>query len=390
MNSRHNWAINTILNHPEEIKLLEGNRPLIQPVYNSAKFTTSEDHPVSAQFIYGRVSNPTTRQLEQIISEIQGREDSIVVSSGIGALTGTFLGLLKSGDHMITYRELYKPARVFIRDFLPKYGITSTILSLKDIALLDEAITSETKLIHFESPTNPNLDIADIEFILKIAKKHNLLVSMDGTFAGLHQHKNFTVDVMIQSLTKFGNGHGDVIAGCISGHSEVIRRIRETSLYIGAHLDPQAAYLIMRGLKTYMIRYEHQSKTALLVAKFLSTHPHVVKVRYPGLENHQGHELAKKQMSHMGAVIAFEIDKCVAESADEFCHKVKVAQMAASVGSTETLICPTLSFFGLDLSTHEREEMGITPYSLRLSIGLEDAQDLINDLNQALRAVEKS
>lgn len=382
----YNWFMNenTLLNHPPEIVIIEGNRPLLSPVYHSAKFTMSDQHSYGEQFVYGRVSNPTTRQLELTLAQIQGKEDCIVLSSGIGALTSTFLSLLKSGDHMITFRELYKPARMFIRDFLPKYGITSSILSLEEMDKLEQAIRPETKLIHFESPTNPNLDIADIEAIVKVARKHNVLVSMDGTFAGLHQHRQYDIDVMIQSLTKFGNGHGDVIAGSIAGKTQLMNKIRETTLYIGAHLDPQATYLIQRGLKTYMLRYERQTATAQKVAEYLSTHPNVVSVRYPGLKSHKSYKLAHEQMKDMGAVVSFEIKKDVVGSAEKFCHKLELIQLAASIGSTESIIAPTLTFFGLDLRPEEREKMGINTHSVRLSIGLEDVQDIINDLDKAL------
>lgn len=381
---RRHWDINTKLNHPVEVHIHEGNKPLLQPIYNSAKFTPSENYPYWDQFIYARISNPTTRQLELTLAEIQGKEDCLVLSSGIGALTGTFLGLLSSGDNIITFKELYKPARMFIREFLPRYNISNTVLSLSSLKDLAGAITPQTKLIHFESPSNPNLDLADIEFILKVAKEKGVLVSMDGTFAGLHQHTQYDIDIMIQSLTKYANGHGDVIAGSIAGKSAVIKRIREVCMYLGANLDPQASYLIERGLKTYMLRYERQTRNAGELAQFLSTHPKIRSVRYPGLASHKGHELAKKQMKDMGAVVAFEIDSSVAVSADKFCHKLKLIQLAASLGSSESIICPTDTFFGQDLNADDKAAVGINKHTVRLSVGLEDVKDLIFDLNQAL------
>lgn len=382
---RSRWNINTKLNHPVHVELHEGNRPLLAPIYHSAKFTPSEDFPYWDQFIYTRVSNPTTRQLELTLAELQKREDCIVMSSGIAALTGTFLAILSAGDHMITFRELYKPARVYIKDILPRYNISNTVLTLSKMDELEKTIISgQTKLIHFESPSNPNLDIADISEIIRVAKKHNILVSMDGTFAGLHQHTEFDIDIMIHSLTKFGNGHGDVIAGCVAGKKDIIKTIREMGIYIGATLDPHASYMIERGLKTYMLRYERQTKTAFEVAKYLSTHPKIKMVRYPGLENHTGHELAKKQMKDMGAVVAFEIDPSVAKSAERFCHSLKLIQLAASLGSSETIIAPTQTFFGLDLTPEDRMAVGINTHTLRLSIGLEDPADIISDLKSAL------
>lgn len=383
--NRKNWNINTKLNHPVDVILHEGNRPLVQPIYQSAKFAPTETIPYWDQFIYSRVSNPTTRQLELTLAELQNREDCIVLGSGMAALTATFMALLQSGDHIITFRELYKPARTYIREFLPRYHIDNTVLSLSRLEDLEAAIIpGKTKLIHFESPSNPNLDIADINHIIAVARKHGVLVSMDGTFAGLHQHTGFDIDVMIHSLTKFANGHGDVIAGSVAGKAPVIKKIREMSIYIGATPDPHSCYLVERGLKTYMIRYERQTQTSLKIAEFLSTHPKVKNVRYPGLVSHPGYELAKQQMTDMGAVIAFEIDESVATSADKFCHKLKLIQLTVSIGSTESIICSTGLFFSQDLSPEDQREMGINNFSLRLSIGLEDPQDLINDLTRAL------
>lgn len=381
---RRQWDINTRLNHPVEVHIHEGNKPLLQPIYNSAKFTPSENYPYWDQFIYARISNPTTRQLELTLAELQAKEDCIVLSSGIGALTGTFLGILSSGDNIITFKELYKPARMFIREFLPRYNISNTILSLSSLEDLAGAITPQTKLIHFESPSNPNLDLADVEYILKVAKEKGVLVSMDGTFAGLHQHTQYDIDIMIHSLTKFANGHGDVIAGSIAGKASVIKKIREICMYLGASLDPQASYLIERGLKTYMLRYERQTRNAGELADFLFTHPKVRMVRYPGLKSHKGHDLAKKQMKDMGAVVAFEIDSSVALSADKFCHKLKLIQLAASLGSSESIICPTETFFAQDLNADDKAAIGINKHTLRLSVGLEDVKDLIADLSQAL------
>lgn len=385
MKKRLTWNASTRLNHPVEVQLPEGNRPLLQPIYHSAKFTPGESSPYWDQFIYGRISNPTTMQLELTLAELQKKEDCLVLSSGIAAVSTMFLSLLKTGDHMISFRELYKPGRVFIKDILPRYGISSSLLRLKDVNTLEESIISgKTKLIHFESPTNPHLEIADIEKIISIARKHHLLVTMDGTFAGLHQHTEFDIDVILHSLTKFGNGHGDVIAGSLAGKKSVMKNIREVGLFLGAHLDPQAVYLIERGLKTYFLRYERQSDTALKVATFLENHPKVKWVHYPGLESFPGKKLSEKQMRDNGAVIAFEIDQTVASSADKFCHKLELIQLAASLGSTETIICPTQTFFGQDLNESDKQGMKITSYSLRMSVGLEDPQDLINDFKQAL------
>lgn len=372
----------TRVNHPPEVLLAPGNRPIISPIYQSAKFTVDEG-PIGNQFFYTRVSNPTLRELELSLAEIQKTEDCIVVASGMAAITGAILGLMKAGDHMVTFRESYRPGRIFIRSTIQRFGMTSTTLTLSDLSALEKALTPKTRMIYFESPTNPHLDIADIRQIVSIAKKHNILVVMDATFGGPHQHVDLGVDLFIQSLTKYVNGHGDVMAGAISGKKEIVAEIRQMTINLGATLDPHAAFLVQRGLRTYFLRYDRAAQTAMTIAEFLEKHPRVKKVYYPGLPSHPNHELARSQMSSMGGILAFEIDPSVG-TALAFCHRLKLLQFTASVGSSESLICPTGLFFGDDLSAEESLAMGINPHSLRISVGLEHPEDLINDLKSAL------
>jgi methionine-gamma-lyase len=382
---RKNWLLNTRLNHPQRVSPQDFNPSLLAPIYQSVKYVVSPDVSYQDQFIYGRVSNPTVRQLEMLLADIQQREDCIVLSSGLAAITGMLLGLLKAGDHIITFKELYKPGRIFIRDTLPRFGIRSSVISLNDTKALEESIIpGETKLIHFESPTNPNLMIADIESILKLARKHNILVSMDGTFAGLHQHHQFDIDIMVHSLTKFANGHGDVLAGSIAGKASLIKKIRHLTISLGASLDPHGAYLVERGLKTYSLRVSRHVQNAQTVANFLDNHPKIKKVFYPGLKKHEGHELAQKQMLDMGSVVSFILDETYFKDANEFIRRLNLIQFAVSLGSTESIICPTHLFFGDDLDSADKEQMGIGINSLRLSVGLEDEKDILADLAQAL------
>lgn len=381
--NRDSWHLSTKLNHSLKTPPRADNQATVAPIYQAVKFVVTPELAFHDQYIYTRISNPTLRQLETSLAEIQGREDCIVYASGMAAITGAILGVLKAGDHMITFRELYRPARMFVRD-LPRFGMESTVMKLKDLSELEKNIRpGQTKLIHFESPSNPNLEIADIEKILAVAKKHNVLVSMDGTFAGIHQHRNYAVDLIIHSLTKFGSGHGDVLAGSVSGKKELIEQVRVMSYSLGATLDPHAAFLVERGMKTYLLRYEKQTNNAHIMAEYLAKHPKIKKVYYPGLAEHRGSELAKKQMKDMGAMVSFEIDPSVGTS-EQFSHKLKLIQYAVSLGSTETLIAPTHFFFGNDLNETDKSEMGINQHSLRLSVGLEDTRDLIQDLESAL------
>jgi cystathionine beta-lyase/cystathionine gamma-synthase len=373
----------TLLVHPPKPTPIGKNQPTISPIYQTAKYIIDPNESYSSQFIYSRIRNPTLEELEMTLSTLMGKEETIVLASGIGSISATLLSLLQSGDHVIAFHEMYKPSRCFIRDHLPRFGIQSSFLDLDQVHELSKMILpGKTKLIHFESPSNPNLAIADIQQIIDIAHKHNILVSMDGTFAGPHQHQEFEVDLMVHSLTKYVNGHGDVIAGSISGKKALIHKIRSFTHFYGATLDPHAAFLIQRGLKTYLLRYEKASNTAFKLAHFLNEHSGISKVFYPALVSHPGHELAKKQMKHFGGVLSFELKK---GSAEEFCSRLKMIPMAVSLGATETLICPSLHFFGDDLPLDKQKKLGLSPQTLRLSVGLEDELDLIDDLKQALR-----
>lgn len=363
---------------------MPGNVPLVSPIYQTGKFAITPDVPMSEQFFYTRVGNPTLKELELNLSEIQQKEDSVVFASGVAAISGVLLSLLSQGDHIIIFREMYRPGRVMVRETLPRFGITSTMLKLGDLEQLESHITPQTKLIYFESPSNPHLQIADIAKIISVARKKNVITLLDGTFAGLHQHRQYDIDLIIQSLTKFANGHGDVIAGSVSGKAGLIKKIRQMSIGLGATLDPHAAFLISRGLKTYSMRYQRHTQTATILAEKLSQHPKVKKVYYPGLRGHESYHLAQSQMQEMGGVLAFEIDPSCGEAL-AFCHKVKLIQFTASVGSIETLICPTLMFFGDDLAEDHCREMGLNRYSLRLSVGLEHPDDIYHDLDQALQ-----
>jgi cystathionine beta-lyase/cystathionine gamma-synthase len=382
---RENLHETTRANHAPEVVIPPGNKPILSPIYQTAKFSPGEGLPVNSQFFYTRVANPTLRELELSLAELQKTEDAIVLASGMAAITGAILGLMEAGDHMITFRESYRPGRIFIRSTLKRFGMSSTVLSLSDLSALEKSITPKTKIIYFESPTNPHLDIADIKKIVSVAKKHGVLVMMDATFGGPHQHRDFGIDIFIQSLTKYVNGHGDVLAGSISGSKKIIEEIRQMTINLGATLDPHAAFLIQRGLKTYHLRYERAARSAQVISEFLEKHPRVKKVYYPGLTSHPAHELAQSQMESMGGILAFEIDPVVGDALS-FCHRLKLIQFTASVGSTESLICPTLMFFGDDLSKAEADALGINQHSLRLSVGLEHPDDLIHDLNIALGA----
>ena len=253
----------TRVNHPPPVELAADNHAVVAPIYQSVKFefdTLAETERYlrgeRPGFFYTRASNPTTRQLELLLAELQGREECLVTASGVGAVAQTLLALTKQGDHILCFVETYNPTRYLIRRLLGRFGVTHTMLSIEDVAGIERALAAHpTRLVWFESPTNPVTKVADIPAITRLARGAGALVAMDNTFAGLHQHGEYDVDVFVHSLTKYASGAGDVLGGAVIGRSELIRSLRTDFGMIGGTLDPHAAYLILRGLKTYFVRY---------------------------------------------------------------------------------------------------------------------------------------
>ena len=384
----------TRLNHPPTVPLPAGNRPVVTPIYQSVKFefeTVEESvrnwRGEAPGYNYLRSSNPNSRQLELTLAGLQGRDDCLVCASGVGVLAQTLLSLTKQGDHVLCFVELYGPTRHLIRRTLARFGVTHTLLSVNDLAGIERVLaTTPTRLVMFESPTNPMNRIADIATITRLARAHGALTVMDNTLAGPHQHGQFDVDVFLHSLTKFAAGHGDVMGGALIASAELIGRIRPEFNILGGALDPHAAFLIQRGLKTYALRYRQQTASAQRVAEFLAAHPAVAAVHYPGLPDHPGHALARAQMSDFGAVVSFDL-RGGAEAGRRFAEALQLFAMAASLGATDSLALPSQLLGGRDLDAAQRLLAGMGEGTVRLSIGLEGIDDLIADLTQALGKV---
>ena len=384
----------TRLNHPPTVPLPAGNRPVVTPIYQSVKFefeTVEESvrnwRGEAPGFNYLRSSNPNSRQLELTLAGLQGRDDCLVCASGVGVLAQTLLSLTKQGDHVLCFVELYGPTRHLIRRTLARFGVTHTLLSVNDLAGIERVLaTTPTRLVMFESPTNPMNRIADIAAITRLARAHGALTVMDNTLAGPHQHGQFDVDVLLHSLTKFAAGHGDVMGGALIASAELIGRIRPEFNVLGGALDPHAAFLIQRGLKTYALRYRQQTASAQRVAEFLAAHAAVAAVHYPGLPDHPGHALARAQMSDFGAVVSFDL-RGGAEAGRRFAEALQLFAMAASLGATDSLALPSQLLGGRDLDAAQRLLAGMGEGTVRLSIGLEGIDDLIADLTQALGKV---
>jgi cystathionine beta-lyase/cystathionine gamma-synthase len=376
----------TSLNHPPEVALPQGNRPLVMPIYQSVKFDfeTLDDtleflRGERPGFFYSRAANPTTRQLEMQLAGMQGREDCIVTSSGVGAISQALLALTRQGDHVLCFVETYNPTRYLIRRVLGRFGVNSTMLSIEDLSGVERVLrTTPTRLVVFESPTNPVTKVADIEAITRLAQAHGALTLLDNTFAGPHQHGQYPIDVFIHSLTKYASGAGDVMGGAVIARSDIIRSLRGEFGNLGGILDPHAAFLIARGLKTYYLRYEAQSVAAQRIAEMLVAHPGVEKVHYPGLPGHPQHDLARRQMQHFGTIVTLDV-KGGGAAAGRFADALQYFSITASLGSTESLVVPPQMMSSRDLTPEQAAMAGLAE-----GIGLEDVEDLLEDLTQAL------
>lgn len=381
----------TRVNHPPPVELPAGNHAVVPPIYQSVKFEFDSLEETERffrgerpGFFYTRSSNPTLRQLELLLAELQGREDCLVTASGVGAISQTLLALTKHGDHILCFVETYNPTRYLIRRFLGRFGVTHTLLSIEDAAGIERALAAHpTRLVMFETPTNPVTKIADIKAITRLAKAAGALTVLDNTFAGFHQHGEYDVDLFIHSLTKYASGAGDVMGGVVIGRSDIIRGMRHDFGAIGGTLDPHAAFLILRGMKTYFVRYQAQSASAMKVAELLAAHPAVAKVHYPGLAAHPQHTLAREQMKDFGTIVSFDL-KGGADAGAKFADSVELFALTASLGSTESLIVAPQMMGGRELTPEQHAMSGLTDGTVRLSIGLEDIEDLLADVKQAL------
>ena len=381
----------TRVNHPPKVEISSDNRPLVAPIYQSVKFTfdsVAESEKLNRGerdgYVYSRVSNPTLRQLELTLAELQGREDCIVTASGVAAVNLALLALCKQGDHVILFAEMYQPTRYMVRRLLSRFGVEHTMLSIEDTDAIETTLASRpTRLVIFETPSNPMLKIADLARITAAARKHGALTVLDNTFAGFHNHGDFDIDLFVHSLTKFASGHGDVMGGAVIGSKALLTSMARDLIVLGATLDPNAAFLIQRGLRTYFVRVERQARTALAIARFLEQHDGVERVHYPGLESHPRQALAKQQMKDAGTIVTFELATGVDPA--RFADALQLFAISASLGSAESLVQPGQLMTPRDLNEREREWAGVTHRTIRLSIGLEDEADLIADLEQALR-----
>ncbi|KAI3726445.1 hypothetical protein L1987_66242 [Smallanthus sonchifolius] len=340
-------------------------------------------------FEYGRYGNPTTEVLEEKISQLEGAESTLILASGMCASTVMMLALVPAGGHIITTTDCYRKTRIFIETFLPKMGITASVIDPADIAGLESALDNHKVSLFFtESPTNPFLRCVDIELVSKLCHAKGALVCIDGTFATPLNQKALALgaDIVVHSATKYIGGHNDVIGGCVSSSTEIVSQVRNVHHVLGGTLNPNAAYLIIRGMKTLKLRVQQQNSTAQRMAEVLEAHPKVKHVYYPGLPSHPEHELAKKQMTGFGGVVSFEVDGDL-KTTIKFVDSLKIPYIAPSFGGCESIVDQPAIMSYWDLSQSERAKYGIMDNLVRFSFGVEDYEDLEADVLQALEAI---
>lgn len=370
---------------------------LTTPVYNTTAYffrNTAElidfKEGRHKSFEYGRYGNPTTEVLEEKLSALEGAESTLMVGSGMCASTIMLMALVPAGGHIVTTTDCYRKTRIFIETVLPKMGIKATIIDPADIKALECALDNDdVKLFFTESPTNPFLRCVDIELVSKLCHRKGALVCIDGTFSTPLNQKALALgaDIVINSATKYLGGHNDVIAGCISGSEKLVSAVRTLHHILGGVLNPNAAYLIIRGMKTLHLRLQQQNLTASRMAGILEAHPKVNHVYYPGLRSHPEHELAKRQMTGFGGVVSFEIDGDLLATA-KFCDALRIPYIAPSFGGVESIVDPPAIMSYWDLSQSERvKKHGIKDNLIRFSFGIEDFEDIKADVLQALEAI---
>ena len=390
------YGLGTTAIHAGTLKNLYGT--LAMPIYQTSTFIFDSAEQGGRRFaleeagyIYTRLGNPTTTVLENKIAALEEGEAAVATSSGMGAISSTLWTVLKAGDHVVTDKTLYGCTFALMCHGLTRFGIEVTFVDTSNLDEVKNAMKENTRVVYLETPANPNLKIVDLEALSKLAHINpNTLVIVDNTFATPYMQKPLKLgaDIVVHSVTKYINGHGDVIAGLVITNKELADQIRFVGLkdMTGAVLGPQDAYYIIRGMKTFEIRMERHCKNAKKVVEFLNKHPKIERVYYPGLETHPGHEIAKKQMKDFGAMISFEL-KGGFEAGKTLLNNLKLCSLAVSLGDTETLIQHPASMTHSPYTKEEREAAGITDGLVRLSVGLENVEDIIADLEQGLEKI---
>ena len=388
--SKKNFETDAIRTQIERSQFLEHSNPL----YLTSSFVFEDAEDMRASFaeekdrnIYSRFSNPNTSEFVEKICKMEGAESGYAFATGMSAVFSTFASLLNSGDHIVSSRSVFGSTHSLFTKFLPKWNITTSYFKISEVDKIESLITPNTKILYAESPTNPAVDILDLELLGKIAKKHNLIFVVDNCFATpyLQNPIKFGADLVIHSATKLIDGQGRVLGGVTVGKADLIHEIYLFSRNTGPALSPFNAWVLSKSLETLAVRVDKHCENALKVAEFLETQDSVKLVKYPFLKSHPQYEVAKKQMKLGGNIVAFEIKGGV-EMGREFLNNIKLLSLSANLGDTRTIVTHPASTTHAKLSEEDRLEVGITDGLVRVSVGLEHVDDIINDLEQALNS----
>jgi len=384
------WSDATLAVHGGELK--HGlNAPVTAPIVRSANFTFATSAEMkrwaegkSKAYIYTRYGNPTLTVAETKIAELERGEAALVTASGSAAISSALLSVLQAGDELIATRQLYGGSYRLMRDILPRMGVRVHYVE-SNLEGVDGLVNTRTRAFYVETPTNPTLGLVDLKRVAQYTRKHKLVSIIDNTFATPILQKPLAMgfDLVVHSATKYLAGHSDIVAGAVAGSREKIAKVRELMICLGGSMDPDPAYLLVRGLKTLELRVRRQCESAMAVARFLERHPKIAKVHYPGLASHPDHRLAKQQMGGFGGMLAFDM-KGGLSAARRLCDKSRIFLLAASLGGVESLIVLPIYTSHHRMGTEELAAVGITAGTVRMSVGLEDSRDLIADLKQAL------
>jgi cystathionine beta-lyase/cystathionine gamma-synthase len=369
--------------------LSKKNGPLSTPIYQTSTFeVTDMQEQVRAtptDRYYTRYGNPTNTAAENAIAELEGTDRALLFASGMAAITTSILALVKAGDHIVAQRDIYGGVIKFLSQWLPKLGIETTFVDTNDIGEHERAIRPNSKLIHIESPTNPTVRVVDLEKVATLAHHHGLITTIDSTFATPINCRpaEWGIDLVLHSGTKYFGGHSDIMCGIAAGRSDLIEQIHHARTILGGCMDPHAAFLLLRGIKTLAVRVERQNESAMRIAEFLSRHLKVTRVHYPLLKEHPDHTIARKQMTGAGGVLSFEVEGSAADAC-RVAEALNLFTLAPSLGGVDSLVTIPVLTSHYQIDPAVLKKMGVTEQMVRLSVGVEHVEDLIADLEKGL------
>ena len=380
------------------------SKAVVTPIYQTSTYFADEDlheYIIAATEtknpnFYHRHGNPTNSQVAAIVASLEKTEDALVFATGMAAISTAILSVIKAGDHIITQNSLYSGAMLFFKNFLTEYGVEVTHVDQKDNAAFENAIKENTRLIYVETPSNPNLDVTDLQFIGSLSKKYSLTTMADNTFASpMNQNpKDFGIDVIVHSATKYLGGHSDLTAGVVCGTKDYIEKVWKRSLMLGGSLSPFDSWLLLRGLKTLSMRVNQINQNALTLAEFFEHHPGIKHVAYVGLKSHPQYDLVQKQMRGGTGMLCIEVigenEDVAYKNAQSVLNKLKIFANAASLGGVESLVVHPASMWGSHHNKSQKSTSGITTGMLRISVGIEHIEDLIADFDNALKGLQHS